>query len=65
MIDVLHGICQQTGELVTVSEFSAYCPAQGKRSFLISFETDRDAVRFAQAHSLTVFGHSGVLVVVN
>lgn len=64
-MEVLHYFCGQSGYLVTVSEFSAYCPVPGKRTFLISLENDRDAASFAQAHHLNVFGYSGVLVPVD
>ena len=65
VMEVLYDICIQSGYLVTVSEFSAYCTVPGKRSFLICFESDRAAARFAQTHNLSVFGYSGVLLAVN
>ena len=59
---LLNDYCHDLGYKVVVSSFSIFRSSPGKRSFLVSFDTDRAANSFARTHGLTTFGFHGVLV---
>ena len=61
----LYDFFSQVDVAVEVSDFTYFHTAPGKRSFLLSFESDRAAINFAQAYGLSVFGFSGVLISVD